>query len=105
MLTITAVHHALEASRGEGDVLRHELFVGIDALLALLLVARPRWSLVPTAVLAVQQGQSHGSELLRSIRDPLLPFDWASLAALAFFPALLAVIVIEARAHHDRRRT
>lgn len=96
LLVVTAVNHARLAAQGAGNVARHELFVGLNLALAALLVARPRWALVPTAALSVQQLWSHGSDLLASARGPG-PFDWASVGVLVFFPALLTLLVVERR--------
>jgi hypothetical protein len=96
LLAVTAVNHARLAAQGAGNVTRHEVFVGLNLALAALLVARPRWALVPTALLSLQQLWSHGSDLLVSIRGPG-PFDWASVGVLVFFPALLTLLVVERR--------
>ena len=96
LLAVTALNHALKAP-GADDAPRHAWFVVINVALALLLLLRPRWALVPTTLLTVQQLQSHGTELFRSLRDPSLAFDWASLGVLLFFPLLLLVLVIERR--------
>ena len=73
LLTATAANHARLAAMGAGDVARHELFVGLNLGLALLLVLRPRWALAPGAV------------------------DWASAGVLVFFPVLLTLLVVERR--------
>lgn len=96
LLAVTALNHARLAVAGAGNVTRHEVFVGLNLALALLLVARPRWALVPAALLAVQQLYSHGSDLLTSVREPG-PLDWASVGVLVFFPALLTLLVVERR--------
>ena len=96
LLAVTALNHARLAVAGAGNVTRHELFVGLNLALALLLVARPRWALLPAALLCVQQLYSHGSDLLASIHQPG-PFDWASVGVLVFFPALLTLLVVERR--------
>jgi hypothetical protein len=97
LLALAALSHALQAALGARDIHRHELFVGINGVLALLIVTRPRWSLWPLAVLTVQQIQSHGTALVRSIQNPSAAFDWTSLAVLAFFPMLIALLAIEWR--------
>ena len=87
---------------GAGDVARHEIFVGLDLALAVLLVVRPRWALAPTAMLTAQQIWSHGSNLLDSTQGPG-PFDAVSALVVVFFPALLALLVVERRAHARAR--
>jgi hypothetical protein len=101
LLAITAVNHARLAAHGAGNVMRHELFVGLNLALAALLVTRPRWALVPTALLSMQQVSSHGSDLLASMRGPG-PLDWASAGVLVFFPALLTLLVVERRTADTR---
>ena len=96
LLALTAVNHARLAAEGLGNVTRHEVFVGLNSALALLLVLRSRWALVPTVLLSLQQLSSHGSELVHSIHGPEA-FDWASVGVLLFFPALIALLVVERR--------
>ena len=96
LLVVAATSHARLAAAGGAHVLRHELFVGLNLALATLLVLRPRWALLPTALLSIQQLSSHGSDLVDSVRGPG-PFDWASLGVLVFFPALLTLLVVERR--------
>lgn len=96
LLAITAANHARLAWAGAGNVARHELFVALNLGLALLLVLRPRWALVPAALLSLQQLSSHGSDLAFSLRGPG-PVDWASVLVLLFFPALLTLLVVERR--------
>jgi hypothetical protein len=98
LLTVTAANHGRLAAAGPavGNVTRHEVFVGLNLALAALLVARPRWALPASALLAVQQLWSHGSDLIHSIDGPE-PFDWASVGVLVFFPALLTLLVVERR--------
>jgi len=98
LLAITALNHARLAAAGAGNVPRHELFVGLNLALAALLVTRPRWALLPAALLSVQQLYSHGSDLIASVREPG-PLDWASVGVVVFFPALLTLLV------YERRRT
>lgn len=97
LLFISAANHARLAALGEASVQRHQVFVGINAGLALLLLARPRWALLPTIALTVQQMNGHGRDLLASIKAPSLPFDWASLGVVLFFPALIALLVVARR--------
>ena len=96
LLAITALNHGRLAAAGGANVTRHGVFVGLNLALAWLLVARPRWALLPAALLSVQQLYSHGSDLVRSTREPG-PFDWASVGVLVFFPALLTLLVVERR--------
>ncbi len=96
LFAVAAVNHAVLASRGEGVVWRHELFVGINLVAAAGLVVRPRWMLAPLALLACQQIPSHGADLVRSIRGPE-PVDWPSLGVVLFFPAVLTLLVVERR--------
>lgn len=97
LLFISAANHERLAALGEASVQRHQVFVGINAALALLLLARPRWALLPTIALTLQQMNGHGRDLLASIKAPSLPFDWASLGVLLFFPVLIALLVVELR--------
>lgn len=101
LLVAAAVNHAVLAARGEGDVVRHEVFVGIDAAAAVLVAASPRWAVYPVALLAAQQALSHGGDLVASIQRGG-PFDWASLGVLVFFPALVIALVIERRRRAGR---
>ena len=99
LLAITALNHARLAATGSANATRHAIFVGLNLGLAWLLVARPRWALVPAALLSVQQLYSHGSDLVASLRhlhEPE-PFDWASVGVLVFFPALLTLLFVERR--------
>jgi hypothetical protein len=101
LLAITASNHARLASGGSAHAVRHAVFVGLNLGLGALLVWRPRWALVPAALLSVQQLASHGSDLLESIRGPG-PVDWASVLVLAFFPALLTLLFVERRTADTR---
>jgi hypothetical protein len=96
LLAVAALSHARLAALGGAHVLRHELFVGLDLALVALLVLRPRWALIPTALLSLQQLWSHGSDLVDSLRGQG-PVDWASALVLVFFPALLTLLVVERR--------
>jgi hypothetical protein len=95
MLAIAAANHALLASRGQGVVWRHELFVGVNLVLALLLVVRPRWALAPIAILSIQQIPSHGTDFVKSLSEPVT--DWPSLGVVFFFPAVITLLVVERR--------
>lgn len=95
ILAAAAVNHATLAMRGAGSVPRHEVFVGVNAALAALLLVRPRWAL-PAAILAsLQQVPSHGQDLVRSLGGTL---DWSSLGVVLFFPALVTLLAVERRA-------
>ena len=96
LLALAALNHARLALGGGAHGLRHGLFVGLNLTLATLLVLRPRWALPAAALLSAQQLWSHGTDLVDSIRDPG-PFDWASVLVLAFFPALITLLVVERR--------
>lgn len=97
-ITVAAANHGRLAAGGVGDVARHELFAGLDLALAVLLAVKPRWALAPTAVMSAQQMWSHGSDLIDSMRGPG-PIDVVSALVAVFFPALLALLAIERRAH------
>ncbi|HEY8074420.1 MAG TPA: hypothetical protein VIF62_09925 [Labilithrix sp.] len=92
---MAAVNHGVLAARGEGVVWRHELFVGLNLAAALGLVTRPRWMLLPLALLACQQIPSHGADFVRSLGEPAI--DWPSLGVVFFFPAVLTLLVVERR--------
>jgi hypothetical protein len=83
LLAVTALNHARLAVAGAGNVTRHAVFVGLNFALALLLVARPRWALLPAALLSLQQIRAVAVE--------------ASVGVLVFFPALLTLLVVERR--------
>jgi hypothetical protein len=95
MLVVAAVNHGLLASRGEGVVWRHELFVGLNLVLAALLALRPRWALWPIALLSLQQIPSHGSDFVKSFSEPVV--DWPSLGVVFFFPSVITLLVVERR--------
>lgn len=97
-ITVAAANHGRLAAGGIGEVARHELFAGLDLALAVLLAVKPRWALAPTAVMSAQQIWSHGSDLVDSIQGSG-PFDVVSALVVVFFPAVLALLVIERRAH------
>ena len=95
LFCVAAVNHAVLAARGQGVVWRHELFVGINLALAAGLVLRPRWVLLPLALLACQQIPSHGADFVRSLSEPAI--DWPSLGVVFFFPVVLTLLVVERR--------
>lgn len=94
LLVGTAVRHVVLAMRGDGDVMRHWLFVPINVALAALLVYRPRWAFYPALALAIQQTWSHGLDLSRSFLGTQ-PLDVISLAVCLFFPTLVTILFIE----------
>lgn len=96
-LVAIAAMHALKAARGDGDVVRHLVFVLVDGAVGVLVAARPRWALAPVALLTVQQLGSHGRDLLASVRAAG-PLDVESLLVLLFFGSLLALLVAVRRA-------
>lgn len=89
--------HAVKAARGEDDVARHLIFAGLDVALGALVAWRPRWALAPVAALSLQQVGSHGRDLVASLRGSG-PVDVASLGVLAFFAALVVLLVAVRRA-------
>lgn len=103
LLVVSATNHARLALAGDPSVPRHVLFVAINLALAVMLVRFPRYALVATSVLLLQQMTSHGSDLVRSMRGPG-PLDLASLAVCLFFPALVTVLVLERRAARRQPR-
>jgi hypothetical protein len=92
---VSAVRHLLLAG-AEPTLGRHAVFVLVNAAAAALLARRPRWVVLPIAILAVQQLASHGADLVRSLSTPG-PLDVASLGVVVFFPLLLAAISVEPR--------
>jgi hypothetical protein len=101
LFVVASWTHASKALAGQGDVLRHEIFVAIDLGCAALLALRPRWALYAVALLALQQLPSHGGDFVESLtrhRDaPSEPIDWTSLGVLVFFAAVLVTLVVERR--------
>ena len=94
LLLLAAGFHVLQAARGVGSVPRHLAFVGIDVVLAALLVARPRWAFYPALLLSIQQVYSHGLDLSQSFLGTA-PLDKASLAVCLFFPTLMTLLYME----------
>lgn len=104
LLGAVAAIHAVKAARGDGDVMRHLVFVGVDGGLGVLVAWRPRWALVPVSVLLVQQLGTHGRDLVTSARGPG-PLDVESLLVLAFFAAVLVLLVaVRARGSEAKAR-
>jgi hypothetical protein len=94
ILAGTAAWHVTRALAGDGSVLRHWLFVAINAALAALLVWRPRWAFYPTIALTVQQLASHGLDLSNSFAGTA-SLDKVSLAVCLFFPTLATILYLE----------
>lgn len=89
---VTAVFHvvqALEGATAEGSSpARHAVFAAINAFFALAFARDLRWTALPLALLVVQQGWSHGTDLVTAAR--LGHFDLASALVLVFLPLALA---------------
>ena len=73
----------------------HAIFVGINALTALGMLLRPRWFVIPFAVLVAQQLISHGDWAFAAWRAGW--FDWRSWGVLATMPPMLLLLVRDAR--------
>jgi hypothetical protein len=97
-LVLVAVMHVVKAATGDGDVVRHLVFVVLDGGLGVLVVVRPRWALVPAVILFVQQLGTHGRDLVRGMRGEA-PFEVGDLAVMIFFGALIALLF---RARRDQ---
>jgi hypothetical protein len=95
-MAVTACFHVVQAIQGNPSVVRHWVFVGINLVLAALLVWKHRWAFVPTLVLTVQQLWSHGQLLSDSFLGTS-SLDWVSLAVCLFFPTLATILFIERR--------
>lgn len=100
ILAVSAVRHAFLVVKGDGDVLRHALFIVVNLALAGLLVWRPRWSFWPALVLTVQQMASHGLDLSQSFLGTA-PLDKLSLAVCLFFPTLVTILYLERQESAD----
>src|SRR4051812_30338978 len=96
VLTLVAIRHVVLAITGQGDVVRHWVFVGINLGLAALLVLRPRWAFWASIAVGAQQMYSHGLDLSRSFLGSAT-LDWPSLAVCLFFPTLVTMLFIERR--------
>jgi hypothetical protein len=73
----------------------HAIFVAINLLAAIGLWLRPRWFVVPFAILVVQQLLSHGAWGIAAWHDGW--FDWRSWGVLLTLPPLLFLLVRDAR--------
>ena len=75
---------------------RHLLFVVIDALAAVGLVLRPRWLVLPFALLTLQQLGTHGGRALAALQSGgALRAD--DVAVAVGMPVLLGLLIYEAR--------
>jgi hypothetical protein len=74
----------------------HAIFVAINAIEAYGMLRRPRWFIPFFAVMVVQQLYSHGSWALDAYR--LGRPDWRSWMVLLTMPAMLLLLVYDARA-------
>lgn len=76
----------LDAEMPHAAVLRHLVFVVVDAAFAALVWWWPRWLLVPISILTVEQFRAHGGSVWRSWHkgefDPLGTITLAGLAIL-----------------------
>ncbi len=75
---------------------RHGVFVVVNALTAAGLLSRPRWFVVPFALLTGQQLLSHGSVALAAWRQRG-QLDLTSLAIVLLLPLTLVLLVRDAR--------
>lgn len=75
---------------------RHLAFVGIDTVLSLLVFLRPRWLVVPVAIVAAQALWSNGQGCWVSLRDAR-HVDWISLTVLLYIPILLGAAIWNTR--------
>jgi hypothetical protein len=74
---------------------RHTLFVAINVAAAFGVVLRPRWFVVPFAVLTVQQLVSHGAAAWKAwVEEGRV--DVASLIIVVGMPAVLVALVVDA---------
>jgi len=90
----TAVFHVVEMARS-GFTPRHLVFVGVNLVSASLCVTRPRrWFPLYLFCLTLQQGYSHGGDLIRTWQSTA-KVDWTSALMIAFLPLLLALALIE----------
>jgi hypothetical protein len=73
----------------------HATFVAVNVLTAVGMWLRPRWFVIPFAVLVVQQLISHGDWALAAWKAGW--FDWRSWMVLATMPPMLLLIIRDAR--------
>lgn len=83
------LYEALTQARDEAG--RHWAFVGINLTFAILFATERRWTLVPFALLSVQQIGSHGAKALEvwSEQGVLSPRD---VSVVLFMPAVIAFL-------------
>ena len=93
-----ALFHALAALHGEPGATRHALFIGINAAMAVLVLAAPRLALIAAIPLGIQQLFSHGAVLVAALEKSKI--DWPSVGVVIFFPALVAWLAAVTRKHH-----
>lgn len=74
---------------------RHALFVGVNAALAVGILVRPKWFLYVFVLFTLEQVWGHGVSLVRVAGEGRL--DWASVVVLVFVPAMLGLLVLDAR--------
>jgi hypothetical protein len=95
-----AAFHALRLLAplaGDGSTpARHGVFVAINALTAAGLLARPRWFVLPFALLTAQQLASHGRAALDAWRERG-ELDLTSVAIVVLLPLTLALLLRDAR--------
>jgi hypothetical protein len=96
-----ALSHAVAALRGEPGAARHAVFVGINAAMAVFVVAAPRLALMAAVPLGLQQIFSHGAALVAALSNSKI--DWSSVGVLLFFPALVAWLAAVARQRRGPR--
>jgi hypothetical protein len=81
---------------------RHALFVAINAAVAAGVLWRPRGFVVAFACLTAQQLYSHGAYAAHVWQEDGR-VDWASVLVLAAMPAILALLIADARARDAAR--
>lgn len=74
---------------------RHAVFVTIDLLAALGLWRRPRWFVLPFALLTLQQMTTHGAAAAAALRAGAAPKPVDALVTLGL-PLLLAALAWDA---------
>jgi hypothetical protein len=96
---LAALYHlaiVVRPSLGVGSALRHGVFVVVDALVALGLIARPPLFFWVFTALALQQIQSHGGALFHEWAV-MHRFDWQSMLVLLVVPVTWALLLAEYR--------
>lgn len=86
-LAVHLVAIAHPASTDTSSALRHALFAAINGSFALLFARGVRWLFFPLVALSLQQGYSHGSELVRAAQRGEV--DVQSALVLVFLPVAL----------------